>query len=663
MIESRLNFQVEKRREKHRKLVKRKKVKLFALFEVIIAPFFLLIAVIVFQVMYALKNDTLVGFKCIYEPTVIINQYGGEKAFWELIILLQLIGALISISTIIFPSNSKILDTGMMEITKDIKIPVPAGNGQYGRAHFLDMEELLSLPDIACYAVDKEDFPRRGGLVIGIKAIGKLPKKCDEILYMPEDRHFLMVGATRSGKSRRYILESIWFNLLSGRNIFVTDPKGELYIYTHPFAEKMGYKRVVIDLREPLKGDHYNYMQEILDALDREDVADAIDYTWDLVAILVGEQKGEPIWYNGESAAIAASILIVAIDAPPEFRNLTNVYYFLAFMAQPDEFGNAPINDYLKDLPDDHPAKAVFAMANIAHTKTRGSFFSSALGTLKYFTNPKVSEMTSRTDYKFEEMVSEKTIVYLIIPDEKTTLYPLASIYIMQFYTYLVKAANLNGGRCPIDWIFLLDEFGQMPYIPQMPQFTSVGAGRGICLVLSLQEFQQLKRQYKDDFNTIKNNCDTWIYLKCSIEETQKEFSQRLGTYTVQSNSTNVSNKGIFSGNGNYSNSANLISRQLLFPNEVGKIEAPYALISMAGKDPLMLIAPDLSYYKANKDFGMGDKEHNKKLFMERSARRRTRSIQNIPLWGIWKSYAGSSMEFGGLESEGTEENQRISFL
>ena len=82
----------------------------------------------------------------------------------------------------------------------------------------------------------------------------------------------------------------------------------------------------------------------------------------------------------------------MATEAPKEYRNLTNVYYFLANMAKPDPFGEMPITRYLSGLDDTHPAKAVFAMAEIAHPKTRGSFFSSALGTLKHFTNPKIAE-------------------------------------------------------------------------------------------------------------------------------------------------------------------------------------------------------------------------------------------------------------------------------
>ena len=58
-------------------------------------------------------------------------------------------------------------------------------------------------------------------------------------------------------------------------------------------------------------------------------------------------------------------------------------------------YGQMLLNEYLNNLDDDHPAKGVFAMAQIAASKTRSSFFTSALGTLRLFTNPNIAAMTS----------------------------------------------------------------------------------------------------------------------------------------------------------------------------------------------------------------------------------------------------------------------------
>lgn len=565
----------------------------------------------------------------------------------------------------VYEPKGKIIQTGLIKVTDKISIPVPAGSGQYGRQRFMTYDDLDNTKEIRefVYQKNQKKNPDKGGIVIGIRAIGNMPQKSEieHILCICEDRHILLIGATRSGKSRRIILESIWLTIKAGENMLINDPKGELYAYTSAFAKAAGYLVVNIDFRNPNKGNHNNYMDEIITAIDNEDIAEAIDLTWDLVAVLVGEAKGEPIWHNGECASIAACILIVATEAPKEYRNLPNVYYFLAYMTRPDAFGEMPITRYMNGLDDAHPAKAVFAMAEIAHTKTRGSFFASALGTLKLFTNPKIAEMTSSTDYSFDRMAHEKTIVYLILPDEKDTVYSLASIYIMQQVIYNTKVANKNGGRCPIDWWYILDEFGQMPYIPPFPKFTSVGAGRGMRFLIALQDFQQLHKFYKDDDNTIKNNCDAWIYLKCSAEDTLKAFSTRCGNYTVQVNSTNFNDKDGNKGNGY---GASLTGRALLMPDEVGMIESPYCLISMAGKHPLMLISPDLSYYYANDEFGLGDPSYNRKVMTERLANREERKIEKIRLWEIWKEFQEMNDDQYEIDDDyGGDESEKVSFL
>lgn len=622
------------------------------------------LAVLAFQLMDNVKYGQGIGVSPSPVNAIhIIASHMRSQIFWQYIVLVNALCLMISIAMTFVDHKGKILQTGLVRITDKIQIPAPAGSGQYGSQHFMPVEELSQVKELCCYLYrghKGDNAPRRGGFVVGIKAVGAVPEKSgkEEILYIGEDRHVLLVGATRCGKTRRHIIESIWLTLNAGENMVVTDPKGELWAYTSSYAEKQGYQTVTLDFRDPNKGNHFNFLQEIIDAVEREDVGEAIDLTWDLVAVLVGEAKGEPIWHNGECAAIAAVIMIVATEAPKEYRNLTNVYYFLFNMAKSDSYGEMPISKYLEELPEAHPARAVFAMAEIAHVKTRGSFFSSALGTLKYFTNPRIAEMTSRTDVKFSDMVNKKTITYIILPDEKTTLYALGSMYIMQHYTYLVKETNGNGGRCPIGWWYFLDEFGNLPYIPPIPQYLSVGAGRGMRFVLALQDFQQLKKKYKDDYSTIKNNCDCWIYLKASEGETQKEFSERCGSYTVQVNSTNFSEKE--NGNKGGSYSASLTGRKLLLPEEIGLIEAPYSLISLAGKYPIMLIAPDLGYYRMNEELGLGDEEHNRKLVIERNRGREERKTGKLLLWGIWNEYKEMEEDYSDYVNE-TEE--KISFL
>lgn len=574
-------------------------------------------------------------------------------------------------------NNSKIMDTETIKITEQIAIPVCVGNGQHGTSRFMTEEEKKEIYVVFSYSGKKKEIRKffgeeqqKGGLVIQMTKNEK--NQSENIMFIAEDFHTLVVGATRSGKTRRMILESIWLSILAGESMVISDPKGELFYYTKDFAEKNGFEVIDFDLRKPRKSKHYNYMKQILDALEEGDVSQAIDYTWDLVSIFVGEAKGEPLWTNGESAAIAATILIIAIDAPKEFRNLTNVYYFLAFMCETkmDEEMNEImlINDYLDQLEDTHPAKGVFAMARIAPGKTRGSFFSSALGTLKHFTNWNIAELTGKSDYNLSDIGTKKTILYLIIPDEKKTLYSLVSIKIKQIYTTLVKIADENGGRLPIDVNMFLDEFGNFPTIPDFDTMLSVGAGRGIRFNIVIQNYQQLEKRYKNESETIKGNCMTTLYLKSPTLKTLEELSKRTGNYTVEvsSVSNSISEKTALKLDVSHSNNANMAQRNLLTPEEVSRIKSPYALCLTAGEYPAIMNSPDLSQYRANKELELGSKKQNQKLIIEKERKRSDRKIGEPGLWGIWKEYQSpEDKEEYDYEDDGEifDDEENVNFL
>ena len=141
--------------------------------------------------------------------------------------------------------------------------PVSAGQGQHGTATFLDpkkvdesftgfelnpdgpkLKMLLQEGDYDArdiqigterpvpqgrakpFVADEtdKDFPSLAGTVLGMN-FGKQ----GELLYCAtEDVHTLCVGATRSGKTRTVVLQTIGVLGLAGESMVLSDPKGEL---------------------------------------------------------------------------------------------------------------------------------------------------------------------------------------------------------------------------------------------------------------------------------------------------------------------------------------------------------------------------------------------------------------------------------------------------
>ena len=148
----------------------------------------------------------------------------------------------------------------------------------------------------------------------------------------------------------------------------------------------------------------------------------------------------------------------------PKLQNLPNVYHFIAEMCKELEDKTTLIDtylDFLKEVDKTHPAIASFAPAQMAASKTRASFYTSALSTLNIFMDSYVASMISENEIDINKFNEEKTALFMILPDEKTTFYGLCSLFVNQVYTKLVEMADEKGGRLKIRTNFILDEFRQ----------------------------------------------------------------------------------------------------------------------------------------------------------------------------------------------------------
>ncbi len=356
------------------------------------------------------------------------------------------------------------------------------------------------------------------------------------------------------------------------------------------------------------------------------------------------ENHNEKIWTNGEASIIAAAIISVVYDNrngnDRRFRNLSNVYFFISEMCKTVN-NSMPLIKYMKNIAASHPAKALLAISEVAPSKTRGSFYTSALTTLRLFTNPLIYQMTNTSDLKLEDFGDKKQVVYMILPDEKSTYYSLASLFVNQTYMQLVRNADSRGGCLKRRVNMILDEFGNFVKIPDFANKLTVGGGRGIRFNLFLQSFMQLDEKYgKETAGTIKSNCETWIYLQADDLSTLEEISKKLGNYTVSTYSLTSSHAKHTTPSS--SHSINLTSRALLTVDEIRLINRPYSLIT-SRNNPTIMEAPDLSKWYFNKLFGLGDMEYNRKLREKREKKREVRrSTNEIDTWNVWEYYSNA---------------------
>lgn len=541
----------------------------------------------------------------------------------------------------------------MIEITPEIRTPAPAGQGQHGTAKWMPKEKFdqvfdSDIIDSKKLMQGKESFSA-GGLVLGkedIKTSIFSKRVKEKIYHITKDLHALIIGATRSGKTRCIVIQTIIDLILAGENVVVPDLKGELRDYTEDVAKKYGYEVIGIDFIHPYQSKRRNFLEPVIKALQRNDISRAIEETWSLVSQLVGEppENGEKLWNNGEAATLAASIMAVCYDNQdhPEYQNLTNVFYFITEMCS-DYRGALPLQFYIDSLPEEHPAKILLAATKVAAMRTRSSFYVSAIMTLKLLTIPAINQMTNASDFDIEKLIDEgkKVIIYLGLPARDKTYFPLASLFLRQISDLIDYVADEKyGGRVPVRWNFIDEEMGNFTKITNMRQQTSFGTGKGIRHFMFIQSYAQLDDVYGEKVSQIiQDNADIKIYLRSPNPTTKKKISEDLGNYTTRSYSkSNNTPSGTFRNGGSDGESSNLMGRPLLYPDEVGKLQRPYSLV-MSDADPAIMYAPDLSQYAMNEFLGMGDEEHNNRLRQRKAEEHKKNERPHnskMELWGIW---------------------------
>lgn len=596
-----------------------------------------------------LKNPEQIKF--VTDP-VAMKQYISNNEQIRMFTIFFFVILLLGIITLLVGGKSS-FKVDMIEITPEIHTPVPVGQGQHGTAKWLPNEKFDQVFDSVIIdskklMEGKEHIPA-GGLVIGKEDIKKsfFSRKIKEKIYLiTKDLHALIIGATRSGKTRNVVIETITMLILAGENVFIPDLKGEIRDYTEDTAKRCGYETICINFINPYESDRKNFLEPIVQTLRRKDISQAIEETWSLVSQLVGEppEHGDKLWNDGEAATLAASIMAVCYDNQdhPEYQNLTNVFYFITEMCS-EYRGALPLQFYIDSLPEDHPAKILLAATKVAAMRTRSSFYVSAIMTLKLLTIPAINQMTNASDFDIEKLIEEgkKVIVYLCLPARDKTYFPLASLVLRQLSDQIDYLADAKyGGRIPKRWTFVDDEIGNFTKITNMRQQASFGTGKGIRHFMFIQSYAQLDDVYGEKVSQIiQDNADIKIYLRSPNPTTKKKISEDLGNYTTRSYSkSNNTPSGTFRNGGSDGESSNLMGRPLLYPDEVGKLKRPYSLV-MSDSDPAIMYAPDLSQYAMNEFLGMGDEEHNNRLRQKKAEEHKKNERPHnskMELWGIW---------------------------
>ena len=387
------------------------------------------------------------------------------------------------------------------------------------------------------WATDKEF--KKGLEVVDIKedtlpaaGIALYSKKGKMWVDNGED-HYLVMGATGSGKT--VIVAKPMIKLLAKHNesMILTDPKGELYESSAALLKEKGYNIITLNFRDPQKGNAWNPMTLPYKLYKEGNQDKAIELLDDLALNILYEEKssGDPFWEKTAADYFTGLALGLFEDGTEDQININSVN--LMSSLGEERFGG-PNNNYIKEYFNaKDPAKAAYINASgtvFTADETKQGIIATFKQKMKLFSErANLSEMLSYSDFDMRDIGRKKTAVFLIVQDEKKTLHPLATIFIKQCYETLIDVAQENSGKLPFRTNFILDEFANMPPLKDVTTMVTAARSRLIRFTFIIQNFAQLTQVYgKENGDTIRGNCNL-LYLISSEIAALEEISKMCG--------------------------------------------------------------------------------------------------------------------------------------
>ncbi len=420
----------------------------------------------------------------------------------------------------------------------------------------------------------------------------------------------LIVGGSGAGKTRFYAKPNI---MQCNTSFVIADPKGEMLRATAPLLLQRGYDVKVFNLINPSDSDGYNPFTYIR---TDEDVVKLIS---NLIQNTTPKnaQQSDPFWEKSEIALDTALMLYLLHEAPPEEQNFETMMFMIenASAMEEDEMFQSPVDvlfEALEEKYPDHIAVKQWKIFKQASGKTAKSILISAAVRLAAFNLPEIAKMTSYDNLDIGSLGEKKKAIFCVIPDNDNSFnYLVGMLYTQAFQELYYRADHKHGGELPIPVHFVMDEFANVALPDNFERVLATMRSRRISVSIIIQNMAQLKALFKDSWESVVGNCDTFLYLGGNEQSTHEYISKMLGKETIDTRTRGITKGQHGSSNTNYQNAG----RELLTLDEVRLLDNSNALIFIRGEKPIMDKKFDILSHpniKLTEDGGAKPYQHSK---------------------------------------------------
>lgn len=429
---------------------------------------------------------------------------------------------------------------------------------------------------------------RATGLVLGYRGLGEHDVGCG----WNDNRHVLTVAGSRAGKGVSLLIPNL---LVYDGSVLSIDPKGELARVTARARREKGQKVVILD---PF-GTNRRYPSGAFNPLAELDPNSETvkDDAWRIAEALIFTSGNDPHWSDSARLVVKALILYV-LTMDETDRNLVTVWNLLNL--------NHPMLERVAKRAELSPQKALWfmlekcgefegAVARVGRqyldreaSKEVDSILSTAKTQLAFLDSSQMAKVLKSSDFRLSDLKTGKVTVYLCLP---ATYMGSHSRWLRVIIDLALVAFERTEMKVDIPVLMMLDEFPVLGHMQALETAAGLVAGFGVKLWVVVQDLSQVKRHYKESWETFTSNAGVMTFWGNLDHTTREYISESLGQTSVSVEQPSGATPSQRLGGASGTREETRVQR-LLAGDELMRIlnrETRRILVMAAGEEPVIL--------------------------------------------------------------------------
>ncbi|WP_320339719.1 type IV secretory system conjugative DNA transfer family protein [Staphylococcus pseudintermedius] len=167
-------------------------------------------------------------------------------------------------------------------------------------------------------------------------------------------------------------------------------------------------------------------------------------------------------------------------------------------------------------------------------SKVESSILLGISSRMQYFLDDDTESLLSQSDFEYADIVNEKTALFIITQERDVISSIVSSVIMTQTIDKLIEYADdLPELSYPKPIHLMMDEFANIAKLKAFAKTLTTIRAKNIIMTAIVQELNQIKVKYGEDYNTILSSFDTKILMGTTDTDTIDYFVKLGGEYTA----------------------------------------------------------------------------------------------------------------------------------